>query len=416
MPSIDTLVIGAGPAGLAVSSCLTDAAVDHVVLERGRVADRWRTERWDSLQLLSPNWASRLPGWSYDGDDPNGYMTAAEVVTYFERYAESFDAPVREEVTVERLRRGEAGFLVRTSDGTWSARNVVMATGWCDRPFIPPAARELTPAITQVTPTTYRNPEQLPAGGVLVVGASASGVQIADELRRAGRVVTIAAGEHVRLPRGYRGCDVYWWLDRIGQLDERWDEVDNLQRARRHASVQLVGDDEHRDLDLHTLAAGGVQVVGRLAALRDTTVLCSGGLGALVANADLKQARMLRRIDEFAADHALDVGPATAPEPVPLPDAPTELDLREFSTVIWATGYRPTWPWLTRVAFDRRGRIAHDGGVAALPGLYLLGLPFLRRRRSNLISGLGADAVDLAGDLRRHLDDRAAARVSVAVS
>jgi putative flavoprotein involved in K+ transport len=249
-----------------------------------------------------------------------------------------------------------------------------------------------------------------------VVGASASGVQIADELRRAGRVVTIAAGEHVRLPRRYRGRDVYWWLDRIGQLDERWDEVENLQRARRHASVQLVGDDERRDLDLHTLAAGAVRVVGRVSAVRDTTLLCSGGLGALVANADLKLARLLRTIDEFVDEHALDVGPPVAPAPAVLPDAPTQLDLADFSTVIWATGHRPTFGWLDPAALDRRGRIEHAGGVGAMPGLYVLGLPLLRRRRSNLIGGLGADAVDLAGHLRHHLDDRAAARVQVAVS
>ena len=239
-----------------------------------------------------------------------------------------------------------------------------------------------------------------------MVGASASGVQIADELRRAGRDVTLSVGEHVRLPRTYRGRDIYWWLDRIGQLDERWNEVEDLQRARRHASVQVVGSNDRREVDLPSLQALGVQLVGRLMAIRGTTAFCSGGLGSLVANADLKQARLLRRIDEWVSEHGLAdlVGPATEPGPTVLAQVPTELDLRGFSAVIWATGFRPSYEWLDPRAFGRRGRVDHDGGVACMPGLYLLGLPFLRRRRSNLLAGLGVDAADLCQHLVTHLE------------
>jgi putative flavoprotein involved in K+ transport len=250
---------------------------------------------------------------------------------------------------------------------------------------------------------------------VLVVGASASGVQIADELCRAGLEVTVAVGEHIRLPRSYRGRDIYWWMDRIGQLDERYDEVDDIERARRHASVQLVGNDERRDLDLNALRHGGAQIVGRLMAIRGHTGQCSGSLANLMKNADLKQARLLRRVDEFVDEQGLadEVGPATEASPTELGTPGTELDLRGISTVIWATGYRPTYPWLTTDAVDRRGRLVHDGGVAATPGLYLLGLPFLRRRRSNLIAGLGADAADLFDHLRAYLDQLARRRVAL---
>jgi putative flavoprotein involved in K+ transport len=277
-------------------------------------------------------------------------------------------------------------------------------------------ADDLPRRIDQLTALEYRRPGQLAADGeVLVVGASASGVQIAEELRAAGRAVTIAVGEHIRLPRAYRGRDIYEWLDRIGQLDERYDEVEDVERARRHASVQLVGADPRRDLDLDTLHERGVRVVGRLMAVDGTRALCSGGLANLVKNADLKQERLLRRIDEYVDELGLreDVGPATRPRATAVGDAPTELDLTPFTTIVWATGYRPRYAWLPPEAFDRRGRVAHDGGVGALPGLYLLGLPFLRRRRSNLVSGVGLDADELGAHLRVYVDERARRRVTL---
>ncbi|HMK11975.1 MAG TPA: NAD(P)-binding domain-containing protein, partial [Acidimicrobiales bacterium] len=204
MRSTEALVIGAGQAGLAMSRSLSDEGIDHVVIERGRLAERWRSERWDSLRLLTPNWATRLPGAEYRGDDPQGFMTAAELVRYFESYARGFDAPVHEGTSVESVTRTDGGFDVLTSDGGRRARNVVIATGWNDQPRVPSVASDLPRAIEQLTPSSYRNPAQVAEGGVLVVGASSSGAQIADELARAGRDVTLAVGRHTRLPRRYR--------------------------------------------------------------------------------------------------------------------------------------------------------------------------------------------------------------------
>jgi putative flavoprotein involved in K+ transport len=400
------VVVGAGPSGLAMSHHLTGAGVDHVLLERGEVAHSWRTERWDSLRLLTPNWMTALPGARYEGGDPNGYMTAAETVAALDAYRFSFDPPLHTRIEVETACRTNEGFEVRTTGGIWRCDAVVAATGGSSEPRLPPFASDLPQALQQLSSLSYRRPAQIDdRGRVLVVGASASGVQIADELQRAGRDVTIAVGEHIRLPRSYRGCDIYRWLDRIGQLDERWNEVEDLQRARRHASVQVVGSDDAREVDLPSLQALGVQLVGRLMATRGTTALCSGGLRSLVANADLKEARLLRRIDEWVDGHDMVdlVGPAIKPSPTVLAQVPTELDLTRFGTVIWATGFRPTYRWLDPRALDRRGRVGHDGGVASMQGLYLLGLPFLRRRRSNLLAGLGLDASELGQHLVEYL-------------
>ena len=404
---VPVVIVGAGPAGLAMSYHLTTAAIDHVVLERGEVANSWRTERWDSLRLLTPSWMSALPGHRYVGDEPDSFMTATQTARFLDDYRRRFEPPVRTQVAVQRVRRTDAGFDVLSDAGSWRCDAVVAATGASSEPRVPALAAELPARIDQLTALDYTRPAQLAGDGeILVVGASASGVQIADELQRSGRAVTIAVGEHVRLPRSYRGRDIYAWLDAIGQLDERYDEVDDIDRARRHASVQLVGTPEHTDLDLGTLRGRGVNVVGRLAGIAGRSAQCSGALASLVANADLKQERLLRRIDEFVAESGLEaeVAEPTAPRLTDLPTAPTELALGAFSTVIWATGYRPSYSWLDPAAFDRRRRVVHDGGVGRLPGLYLLGLPFMRRRRSNLIAGVGRDATDLFAHLRSHLD------------
>jgi putative flavoprotein involved in K+ transport len=413
---VPVVIVGAGPGGLAMSHHLTGAGVDHVVLERGRVGNSWRHERWDSLRLLTPNWMTALPGYRYEGADPNGFMAAMDVVELLDGYRRSFDPPVLTGVTVESVARTADGFEISADHGHWRCDAVVAAAGASSEPRVPALGAQLPRHLDQLTALAYRRPAQVAgAGPVLVVGASASGMQIADELGHAGLEVTIAVGEHIRLPRSYRGRDIYWWMDRIGQLDERYDEVDDIERARRHASVQLVGNDERRDLDLNALREGGVQLVGRLMAVRDATGQCSGSLANLAKNADLKQARLLRRVDEFVDEHGLadEVGPATEPSPTQIGSPVTELDLRGFSTVIWATGYRPTYPWLTADAIDRKGRVIHDGGVAAVPGLYVLGLPFLRRRRSNLIAGLGVDAADLFDHLRAYLDQLGHHRVAM---
>ena len=402
------VVIGAGQAGLAMSHRLTDRGIDHVVLERGEVANSWRTERWDSLRLLTPNWMSRLPGHRYGGPDPDGFMSKDDTIGFLVEYGRSFDAPTLAGVTVERVTRGTTGFDVVTDRGVWRCDAVVAASGASSEPRLPAVAADVPSDIDQLTALQYRNPGQLTAGEVLVVGASASGAQIADEVQRSGRQVTIAVGEHVRLPRSHRGRDIYWWMDTIGQLDERYDEVDDVDRARRLPSLQLIGSAERRPLDLNALVADGVDVVGKFLGVAGGRAQFSGGVDHLVANADLKQLRLLARIDEYAAANGLDASlPAPmCPEPTKLGAVQTQLDLRRFGTIVWATGYRPTYPWLDRAAFDRRGRLVHDGGVCALPGLFVLGLPFLRRRKSSFIDGVGPDTADVAGHLHGHLDRR----------
>jgi putative flavoprotein involved in K+ transport len=405
------VVVGAGQAGLAMSHELTAKGIDHVVAERGEVANSWRTERWDSLRLLTPNWMTRLPGFRYGGSDPDGFMDVRETIAMLEAYRQRSGAPVLTSVEVHHARRGSRGFEVTTNAGRWTCDALVAATGAASEPHLPAVAAQLDGRITQLTALEYRNPAQLPAGEVLVVGASASGAQIADELRRDGRPVTLAVGEHVRVPRTYRGRDIHWWMDAIGLHDERYDEVDDVNRVRRLPSLQLVGSPERRSLDLNALVAAGVGIVGRLAAVSGRKALCSGGLGSLVAGADLKQDRLLARIDEFASERGLDgeLPPPWRPERTRVGPVATELDLARFETVIWATGHRPRFAWLDPRAFDARGRLRHDGGVGALDGLYVLGLPFLRRRKSSFIDGVGLDAHDLARHLHASLDRRHAA-------
>ena len=402
------VIIGAGQAGLAMSGHLTRRGLDHVVLEAGEVAQSWRTERWDSLRLLTPNWMTRLPGYRYSGDDPDGFMTAAETIAFLRGYQASFEAPVHTHTAVERVLGKGQRFEVVTSRGTWRCEAVVAATGASSEPHLPPLAAALPEQLSQLTALQYRNPAQLADGEVLVVGGSASGAQIADELRQSGRAVTLAVGDHVRVPRRYRGLDIHWWMDAIGQLDERYDEVDNLGRARRLPSLQLVGSPERRDLDLNTLATTRVELVGKLMALSANKLQFSGSLANFVASADLKQNRLLDRIDEYATEHGLDaeLEDPTRPEPTRLGAVPTEMDLARFATVVWATGYRPTFPWLDPLAFDPRGQVAHVGGVARMPGLYVLGLPFLRRRKSSFVDGVGPDAADLADHLDVYLRAR----------
>lgn len=263
MRRVTAIIIGAGQAGLAMSHCLTIRGVEHLVLERGRTAERWYSERWDSLRLLSPNWMSRLPGWSYRGDDPDGFMSARDFARYLEAYAQTSRAPVESDTSALSVRRTSVGYLVDTNRGAWLAQVVVIATGHCDIPAVPAMAQHLQPSIRQITPATYRNPEALPKGGVLVVGASATGLQLAEEIQCSGRPVILSVGRHTRLPRQYRGRDIWWWLDRSGVLDETFDNVADRERALRQPAFQLIGGPDHRTLDLAILRNAGVRLVGR---------------------------------------------------------------------------------------------------------------------------------------------------------
>jgi putative flavoprotein involved in K+ transport len=404
-----TVVVGAGHAGLAASHFLAQRSIDHVVLERGEVANSWRHERWDSLRLLTPNWQSRLPGHEYGGSDPDGYMSAGEVADFVEGFALASKAPVRTGTEVTSLRRTAGGYDVRTADGVVRAESVVIASGACNRPSVPAFAASLPASVAQLTAFDYRNPSQLPEGGVLVVGASATGVQLAAELQRAGRQVTLSVGEHTRLPRTYRGRDVLWWMDASGVWDQRYDEVDDLTRARSLPSPQLVGTPERATLDLNALTELGVSLVGRWATVRDGVALFSGGLRNVFALADLKQERLLASYDEWGRSSGADasVGPVERFEPTRAPaTSRLQLDLRsdEITSVVWATGYRPSYDWLDVPVVDDKGRLEHEGGVIeGSPGLYVLGLPVLRRRKSTFIHGIEDDAREVIDHLAAHL-------------
>lgn len=409
MKRTTVVIIGAGQAGLAMSRCLTDRSIDHVLLERGGTAQSWRTERWDSLRLLTPNWLSRLPSWSYRGDDPDGFMTALEVAAHLDSYRRSFAAPVMNETMVCAVDSTPAGFHVETSTGPWECKAVVVASGAASNPRIPALSSQLPSDIAQVAPIHYRNPDQLADGGVLVVGPSASGAQIAHELASAGRDVTMAVGDHVRLPRTYRGMDIHWWMDTIGQLDERYDEMEDLVRARRLPSLQLVGSPSRRNLGLNDLQHAGVNLIGRFAGIAGPKAQFSGSLANVCASADLKQNRLLDRIDEFVVESgcAAELGEPTRPAPTNVPAPCTERALADFKTVIWATGFKPEYPWLEQHLLDRKGAIQHDGGVMNEPGMYVLGLPFTRRRKSSFLDGVGPDARFLSEHLTSYLDRQA---------
>lgn len=409
MNRIPTVVIGAGHAGLAVSHLLSEEGVEHVVLERGEVANTWRNERWDSLRLLTPNWQARLPGHAYKGDDPDGFLTMPEVVEFIDEYARIMDTPVQSRTAVESVRHDGERFQIFTNQGTWDTASVVMATGGFNLPNVPAVAGDLPEGIESVTALDYKRPGQLPGGGVLVVGASATGIQIASELQRSGREVTVAVGEHVRLPRTYRGKDIQWWMERVGRLDERYDEVDDIVRARHVASPQLVGTPDRSTLDLNTLTSRGARIVGRLSGARDGSAIFSGSLRNVCSLADLKQVRMLDEIDEWATENDLDdeVGPAERfPDTVIADDPALSIDLEKagIETVFWATGYRPDYSWLDIDILDRKGEIKHDGGIVReIPGLYRIGLNFLRRRKSSFIHGAEDDAIDLTEHLLSYL-------------
>jgi putative flavoprotein involved in K+ transport len=401
------VVIGAGHAGLAMSQRLTERTVEHVVLDRGEVADSWSTKRWPGLRLLTPNWMLGLPGKLAEQPDPDGFLTAPDVAALVRRYARRIAAPVRPQTAVRSVRPGRCGYEVRTDDDTWHADVVVLATGASSIPVLPGLATALPPSVAQCTAFDYRGPDSISGGGVLVVGASATGVQLAGELRRAGHPVTLAVGEHVRLPRTHRSRDIFWWLHATGVLAERYDEVDDLARARRLPSPQLSG--SVAPVDLASLVAEGVRLVGRLAAVEGGIAHFSGSLHNICALADLKMARFLARADEWAMKAGLDgdLPPPFRPGPTPVPKEPSlavDLTAGTVRTVVWATGFRPDYSWLQLPVLDRWGRLRHEGGVVTnAPGLYALGLPMLRTRASTYIHGAAADTEALADRLVAHL-------------
>ena len=332
-----------------------------------------------------------------------------ETIDFIDRYAEVIAAPVQTHTKVTLVRRTHAGYEIDTDQGDWRCRSVVLASGACNIARVPTLAEAVPTEIAQVTPLEYRNPDQLAEGGVMVVGASATGTQLAQEIHLSGRPVTVSVGEHVRVPRVYRGRDIKWWMDGAGVMDERYDEVDDINRARRVASLQLTGSDNRATLDLNALTGIGVKLVGRIAGMNDGRAQFSGSLRNMCALADLKMIRLLDTIDEWATENGLDgeVGPVERFAPTEVEaEPPLAMDLTsgEIKTIIWATGFRPDYSWLDVPVLDRKGMVRHDGGVVLdAPGMYLMGMQFLRKRKSSLIDGAGDDARDLSDHLVGYL-------------
>jgi putative flavoprotein involved in K+ transport len=393
-----------------MSQCLSEYDIDHVILERGEIANSWKHERWDSLKLLTPNWQTRLPGYAYSGKHPDGYMSIPELTGFLQDYAESISAPVRQHTTVTSVTRSGNYYQVATTRGNWQCESLVIASGACNLAQIPAIAKSAPSSVQMINPMQYRNPEQLQDGGVLVVGASATGLQLAEEIHRSGRPVTLAVGEHVRLPRTYRGKDIQWWMHRLGIFDQRYDEIDDITRGRNLPSPQLIGSSERATLDLNRLTEMGIAIRGRLAGFSQTKAQFSGSLRNVCALADLKMDRLLNTIDQWVSENGLDreIEPPLRYLRTKTEDSPPllmDFDKDEVKTILWATGYRPDYSWLHIPIFNARGKIRHQGGVIDAPGMYLLGMPLLRRRKSSFIHGAEDDARDLSAHISDYLEN-----------
>jgi len=411
---VDVVIVGGGQAGLAMSYYLTAQGRPHVVLEQGRIAESWRSRRWDSLRLIAPNWSLRLPGFAYPGDDPDGFMGKDEVAAHLETYARSFAAPIQEGLRVIAIERAEAdaGFLVRTEAEPYLAAQVVIATGALQRPRVPPWAADLPASITQVIPYDYRNPQLLPPGAVLVVGSGQTGCQIAEELVRAGRPVFLAMSRSWWLPRRYRGQDASAWLRTLGWMQRTVNELPPGVRTGQ-ANPQLTGGNGGHDINAHTLSREGVRLLGRLQGIREGNAIFAPDLATTVAWGDEQARRFLQGIDDHIRQHALEAPagdwPSDLDAAADLPqEAPGELDLAAagVSTVIWATGYRPDLGWVGLGFLDGEGYPLQRRGMTCVPGLYILGLDWLHTAGSGIFHGVGDDAAYLAAQLTRHPVDR----------
>ena len=414
--SIDTLVIGAGQAGVAMSEHLSKLGVPHLVVERDRIAERWRTGRWDSLVANGPAWHDRFPGLEFDGLDPDAFAGKEQVADYFEAYARKFNAPIRTGVEVTKVVRnaGQPGFTIQTSDGVIEASRVVVATGPFQRPVIPPIAPK-DAKITQIHSADYRNPAQLPEGAVLVVGAGSSGVQIADELQRAGKKVYLSVGPHDRPPRAYRKRDFCWWLGVLGEWDK---EV--ATPGREHVTIAVSGARGGQTIDFRVLANQGITLVGLTKSFNDGVVTFESDIAANLAQGDQNYLSLLNAADAYIARNGLDLPEEPeARNMLPDPECVThpilELDLAEanVTSIVWATGYAVDYQWLNVNAFDAKGKPQHQRGVSSEPGVYFVGLPWLSRRGSSFIWGVWHDAKHIADHIatqRKYLSYRHASQ------
>lgn len=405
MIRIDTVVIGAGHAGLAMSRALREAGRDHVVLERGDVGDSWRRARWDSLTLLTPAWLSQLPGWTATGD-PDDFLPASQFAERLRRYAATVQAPVLAHTRVLDVRPVDAGpyrYRVTANGCAWLARSVVLATGPGSRVITPRQVDDLDPSLDVVSAAAYRNPAALRPGGVLVIGASASGVQIADELVRGGRHVLLAAGRHTRVPRRYRGMDIYFWLKRTGRLDRSIDELPAPRATRTEPSLQIVGRHPDHAVDLAALSQRGIEVLGHWIGAEGTRVRFADDLPTSCADAERRMRRLLAAIDAHITGSGIEreVLAPDAPAPFVPPAARTAVDLRAegIATVVLATGYRTHLPWLRVPVLDAEGRIRQRHGVTPAPGLVTVGQRFQTRRSSGLIAGAQHDVAEVVAHL-----------------
>jgi len=396
---VDTLIVGGGQAGVAMSEHLTNNGVPHLVLERHRIAERWRSERWDSLVANGPAWHDRFPGLEFADTDPDAFVRKEKVADYFVDYAKLIKAHIRCGVDVKKVERnaGRGGFTVETSEGVIEADNVVAATGPFQRPVMPTLVPE-DAGVLQMHSNAYRNPGQLPDGAVLVVGAGSSGVQIADEILRTGKRVYLSAGPHDRLPRRYRGRDYVWWLGVLGM----WDD-ETIPPGKEHVTISVSGAHGGHTIDFRELAQRGMLLTGRTEGFKDGAVQFAPDLAGNMASGDAYYLSMLDKCDAYAIRHGLDLpdepeARVIGPDPECLSDPILELDLAQagVTSIIWATGFALDYSWLQVDAFDEDGRPSHNRGVSSEPGVYFLGLPWLTRRGSSFIYGVWHDAKHVA--------------------
>ncbi len=394
---VGTLIIGGGQAGLAMSGHLNERGVPNLVVERHRIAERWRTERWDSLVANGPAWHDRFPNLTFDDIPGDSFATKDRIVRYLEDYAAQMKVPVRTGVTVTSLKQDGAGFLAETSQGPIAARNVVVATGPFQKPLIPASVPAET-GIMQIHSAAYRNPQQLPAGTVLVVGAGSSGAQIADELARAGRKVFLSVGPHDRPPRAYRGKDFVWWLGALGKWDLKVKEP-----GTEHVTIAVSGAHGGSTVDFRRLAQQGITLLGRVETYAEGKLKVADDLGRNITAGDANYLSVLDEADAHIAKNGLDF-PAepearridAMPACVTSPILSLDLAKEGITSIIWATGYALDFGWIGVDVFDAAGRPVHERGVSRVPGLYFLGLPWLSRRASAFIWGVWKDAEYLA--------------------
>jgi putative flavoprotein involved in K+ transport len=406
----DVIIIGGGQAGLALSYYLTEQRREHVILEQGRIAESWRSKRWDSLRLIAPNWSLRLPGFTYPGDEPDGFMGKDEVVTHLETYARSFAAPVHEGVHVTAIERTptDTHFLVRHESDSYTGSQVVLASGALQQPRVPAYAATLPGSVTQVVAPAYRNSQSLPPGAVLIVGSGETGCQIAEELVRAGRTVFLAGGRSWWMPRRYRGRDNAAWLRLLGWFERTVDDLPPGVRTGQ-SNPQLTGSDGGHDLSSHTLAREGVTLLGRLQTIRDGKAVFTPDLAANLAWGDQQTRTRLQAIDDLITEQGLESPREDWPDDLLTSEAisheaPTELNLADvgISTVIWAMGYRPDLGWVGLPILDGEGYPIQRRGVTQVSGLFILGLDWLHTAKSGLFAGIGEDAAYLAEHMAEH--------------